>query len=129
MRRSNLVEVTFYSEDADLAARAANELSNDYIDQNLQVRFDETMRASEWLSKQLVGLKSKLEKSDDALQAYARANSIIFVEEKQNLANERFRQLQEAYTKAQTDRFAKEAYFNLVQQGRVQDLPGTSITS
>lgn len=125
VRRSNLVEVTFYSEDADLAARAANQLSNDYIDQNLQVRFDETMRASEWLSKQLVGLKSKLEKSDDALQAYARANSIIFVEEKQNLANERLKQLQEAYTKAQTDRFAKEAYFNLVQQGRVQDLPGT----
>jgi capsular exopolysaccharide synthesis family protein len=124
VRRSNLVELSFYSENAELAARIANQLSNDYIDQNLQVRFDETMRASEWLKGQLVGLKIKLEKSEDLLQSYARANSIIFVEEKQNLVNERLKQLQEAFTKAQTERFEKESLYNLVQTGRVQDLPG-----
>ncbi len=124
VRRSNLVEVSFYSEDAELAARIANQLSSEYIDQNLQVKWDETLKASEWLSGQLVGLKSKLEKSDDALQSYARANSIIFVEEKQNLVNERLKQLQEAYTKAQAERFQKESLYTLVQAGRVQDLPG-----
>ena len=112
VRRSNLVEVSFYSEDAELAARIANQLSSDYIDQNLQVKWDETLKASEWLSGQLVTLKAKLEKSDDALQSYARANSIIFVEEKQNLVNERLKQLQEAYTKAQTERFQKESLYN-----------------
>jgi capsular exopolysaccharide synthesis family protein len=125
VRRSNLVELSFYSEDAGMAARIANRLSNDYIDQNLQVRFDETMRASDWLQGQLVRLKANLEKSEDALQSYARANSIIFVEEKQNLVNERLKQLQEAYTKAQAERFQKESLYNLVQAGRVQDLPGT----
>jgi capsular exopolysaccharide synthesis family protein len=124
IRRSNLVEVSFYSEDAEMAARIANRLSNDYIDQNLQVKFDETMRASDWLQKQLVGLRAKLEKSENALQSYARANSIIFVEEKQNLVNARLKQLQEEYTKAQTERFQKESLYNLVQAGRVQDLPG-----
>jgi capsular exopolysaccharide synthesis family protein len=124
VRRSNLVEVIFYSDNAELAARIANQLSSDYIDQNLQVKWDETIKASEWLSGQLVGLKAKLEKSEDALQSYARANSIIFVEEKQNLVNERLKQLQEAYTKAQAERFQKESLYNLVQAGRVQDLPG-----
>ncbi|MGD0009284.1 MAG: polysaccharide biosynthesis tyrosine autokinase [Terriglobia bacterium] len=124
VRHSNLVEVSFYSEDAELAARIANQLSSDYIDQNLQVKWDETIKASEWLSGQLVGLKAKLEKSDDALQSYARANSIIFVEEKQNLVNERLKELQEAYTKAQAERFQKESLYNFVQAGRVQDLPG-----
>jgi capsular exopolysaccharide synthesis family protein len=124
VRHSNLVEVSFYSEDAELAARIANQLSSDYIDQNLQVKWDETVKASEWLSGQLVGLKAKLEKSDDALQSYARANSIIFVEEKQNLVNERLKELQEAYTKAQAERFQKESLYTLVQAGRVQDLPG-----
>ena len=71
-----------------------------------------------------MGFKAKLEKSEDALQSYARANSIIFVEEKQNLVNERLKQLQEAYTKAQADRFQKESLYNHVQAGRVQDLPG-----
>jgi capsular exopolysaccharide synthesis family protein len=124
VRRSNLVELSFYSEDPELAARIANRLSNDYIDQNLQVKFDETMRASDWLQGELVQLKAKLEKSEDILQSYARANSIIFVEEKQSLVNERLKQLQEEYTKAQAVRFEKEPLYNLVQAGRVQDLPG-----
>jgi polysaccharide biosynthesis transport protein len=125
VRRSNLVELSFYSEDAELAARVANRLANDYINQNLQVRWDETLKASEWLQGQLVGLRAKLEKSDDALQSYARANSIIFVEEKQNLVNERLKQLQEQYTRAQADCFQKKSMYDLVQAGRVQDLPGT----
>jgi len=124
VRRSNLVEVSFYSQDPKLAARVANQLASDYIDQNLQVKWDETVKASEWLSGQLVGLKAKLEKSEDALQAYAQANSILFVEEKQNLVNARLKQLQEEYTKAQANRFQKESLYNLVQAGKVQDLPG-----
>lgn len=124
LRRSNLVEVSFYSEDPQLAARIANELCKDYIYQNLQVKWDEATEASEWLSHRLVDLKVKLEKSEDALNAYARANSIIFVQEKQNLVTERLRQLQEEFTKAQSLRFEKESLYSLVQAGRSQDLPG-----
>lgn len=124
VRRSNLVEATFFSEDPKLAQRIANQLASDYIDQNLQVKWDETLKASEWLSGQLVGLKAKLEKSEDALQSYAQANSILFVEEKQNLVNARLKQIQEEYTKAQAERFQKESLYRLVQAGKVQDLPG-----
>jgi capsular exopolysaccharide synthesis family protein len=124
MRRSNLVEVSFYSEDPALAARIANELCKDYIYQNLQVKWDEALEASDWLSHRLVELKSKLEKSEDALNSYARAKGIIFVEEKQNLVTERLKQLQEEYTKAQSLRFEKESLYSLVQAGRTQDLPG-----
>lgn len=124
VRRSNLVEVSVFSRDPELAARAANQLAADYIDQNLQVKWDETLKASEWLSTQLVGLKAKLEKSDDALQAYARANNILYITEKQNLANARLEQLQQEYTKAQGDRFKAESLYSLVQAGKVQDLPG-----
>ncbi|MGH9425089.1 MAG: GumC family protein, partial [Terriglobia bacterium] len=124
VRRSNLVEVVFFSGDRKLAARVANQLAKDYIDQNLQVKWDETVKASEWLGGQLVGLKGKLEKSEDALQAYAQANSILFVEDRRNLANERLAQLQTEFTKAQAERFVKESHFSLVQAGKVQDLPG-----
>ena len=124
VRRSNLVEVAFYSEDPKLASRIANQLAQDYILQNLQVKWDETIKASDWLQTQLVSLKAKLEKSEDSLQTYAQANSILFVEEKKNLATERLGQLQEQYTKAQAERFQKESLYGLVQGGQVQDLPG-----
>jgi len=124
VRRSNLVEVSFYCDEPRMAARIANQLASDYIDQNLQVKWDETVKASEWLSGQLVGLKAKLEKSEDALQAYAQANSILFITEKQNLVNARLEQLQEEFTKAQAERFEKESLYSLVQADKVQDLPG-----
>lgn len=124
VRRSNLVEVSFRDEDPQAAARIANQLATDYIEQNLQVKWDETVKASEWLQGQLVGLKGKLEKADDALHAYAQANSLLFVEDKKDLASERLAQLQEQFTKAQADRFQKESLYGLVQAGMVQDLPG-----
>jgi len=124
VRRSNLVEIVFLSEDPKLAARIANHLANAYIEQNLQVKWDETVKASEWLQGQLTNLKGKLEKDEDALQAYAQTNSILFVEEKKNLATERMAQLQTEYTKAQAERFQKASQYGLVQAGKVQDLPG-----
>ena len=129
IQRSNLVRVSFYSHNAALASRIANQLTNDYIDQNLQVKWDEALKASEWLSGRLVELKAKLQKSEDALQAYAEQNSILFVQNAssgvaQSMASARMEQLQEEYTKAQAERTQEEALYSLVEAGKVQDLPG-----
>jgi capsular exopolysaccharide synthesis family protein len=124
VRRSNLVEVTFESFDAKLAAEVTNKLADDYIYENLEVKWDEASKASEWLSKQLVGLKARLEKSEEILQDYAQANSIVFLTERQNLVNTRLDELQLEYTKAQADRYQKESLYSLVQSGKTQDLPG-----
>jgi succinoglycan biosynthesis transport protein ExoP len=129
IERSNLVEVTFYSRDPALAARIANQLGEDYIDENLQVKWNEALKASEWLSGRLVELKAKLKKSEDALQEYAAKNSILFIQnavnsQAESMANARLDQLVQEYTKAQADRAQKEALYSLVQEGKVQDLPG-----
>jgi len=129
VERSNLVKVSFLSNNPELASRIANQLANDYIDQNLQVKWDEALKASEWLSGRLVELKSKLQTSEDALQAYAEKNSILFVQnavnaQSQSMASARMEQLQQEYTRAQADRTQKESLYSLVQAGRVQDLPG-----
>jgi polysaccharide biosynthesis transport protein len=129
IERSNLVEVSFYSQNPSLAARIANQLGEDYIDQNLQVKWDEALKASEWLSGRLVELKAKLKASEDALQAYAAKNSILFIQnaanaQAQSMANARLEQLEEEYTRAQADRAQREAQYSLVQAGKVQDLPG-----
>jgi len=134
IERSNLVEVSFFSHSPALAARVANQLAEDYIDQNLQVRWNEALKASEWLSGRLVELKVKLKRSEDSLQAYAAKNSILFIQnavnaQAQSMANARLEQLEEAYTKAQADRAGKEGLYSLVRTGRVQDLPGVLTNS
>jgi capsular exopolysaccharide synthesis family protein len=124
VRRSNLVEVSFESYDPKLASAIANKLADDYTTENLEVKWDEANKASDWLSKQLVPLKAGLEKSEDSLQEYAQANSIVFLTESQNLVNTRLGELQQEYTKAQADRYQKQSMYGLVQSGKTQDLPG-----
>ncbi len=124
VRRSNLVQVSFDSYDPDTAAQVANKISQDYIDENLQVKWDETLKASKWLSGRLVELKSSLEKSEDALQLYAQSRGILYISDKQNMAEARMQELLQEYTTAQGDRFQKESLYSLVQKGQVEDLPG-----
>ena len=124
VRRSNLVEVTFDSYSSKVAALAANKLADDYVEQNLEVKWDAAEKASQWLQGKNAEIKAKLEKAEDELQAYAQVNSIVYITEKQNMATARLEELLEAYTKAQSERFEKESLYSLVEAGKVQDLPG-----
>jgi len=123
VRRSNLVELSVDCENPQLAARVANRWADLYIEQNLQVRWEETEKASEWLKGKLKEKKAELEKSEDKLQAYAQANNILYITEKQNMTTERLNELLNEYTKAQSERYAKQSLYSQVEAGKVQDLP------
>jgi succinoglycan biosynthesis transport protein ExoP len=126
--RSRLVAVKFDSHSPDVAARVANTLAADYIEQGLEERWAAAQKASDWLSRQLLSVKAKLEKSEDQLQAYARRNGLIFLQTdngtNQNIANERLQQLQQELTKAQAALYEKEALDRLVQTSDYGSLPG-----
>ncbi len=128
IKRSRLVDVSFESEDSALAAKIVNTLTSNFMDQNLEQRWEATQKASEWLSQQLVGLKAKLEKSEDELQQYSVANGLLFLESEkgttENIVDDRLRQLQAERTKAQADLFEKESLYRLVQAGDFGSLPG-----
>ena len=99
IKQSRLVEINFESQDPQLAARVVNTLAASHIEQNLEVRWDATQKASEWLSQQLKEIKGRLEKSENDLQAYAQENGLLFLENEknspENIVSERLRQLQE----------------------------------
>jgi succinoglycan biosynthesis transport protein ExoP len=128
LKRSRLVEITFESHDAKLAAQVVNALASAYIEQNLDARWEASQRASEWLSQQLLDMKAHLEKSEDELQKYARVNGLLFLETDkgttENIVAQRLRQLQEELTKAQAERYSRESLYRLVQEGDFASLPG-----
>ena len=121
---SRLVGVSFDSFDPELSARVANTLASNFIDMNLEAKWDATQKASDWLSQQLVGLKARLEKSEEDLQRYAKENSILFLDERQSLTAEKLRQLQEELTKAEADRIQKESLSDQVLLGNFDSVPG-----
>ena len=50
-----------------------NMLVATYIEQNFKTKFESTMQASDWLSKQLVDLQMKVETSQEKLVQYQKA--------------------------------------------------------
>jgi len=128
VRRSRLVQISFDSQDPKLSANIVNSLAANFIQENLENRWEATQKASAWLSQELDALKIRLEKSEDALRQYAEANGLLFLETEQgkteNIVDQRLRQLQDELTKAQADRFQKEAVYRLVEAGDYSSLPG-----
>jgi capsular exopolysaccharide synthesis family protein len=121
--RTRLVKVAFESQNPTLAARIINEHAQEFIEQNLQFKFEATTQASDFLSDQIKGLQATLEKSEDKLQDYSRQNRILFTDDGKNTAMEKLRQLEEEYTKVQADRIEKEALVHQIVDGRADSLP------
>lgn len=125
---SRLVAVSYDSPDPQLAAAIVNALVACYIQQNLEAHWQAGQQAAAWLSQQLDSLKITLEKSEDNLQAYARANGLFFLEnaggQNEDLVNQRLRELQEELTRAQAELYQKQSLYHLVQAGDYAALPG-----
>lgn len=113
---SRVVEVLYDSPDAEIAANFANTLVHQLIDLNSEVRYKASQTTSGWLTGQLGELKATYEKAARALQAYTRSTGLMFTQEDGNtIAEARFRQLQEEFSKAQADRVAKQAHYDVAQ--------------
>ena len=76
-RDSRIVTIAFESADPTLAAQIANAFASEFIQGNLQRKFDSTAYARDFVSGQLAEAKERLAKSERELNDYARANGLI----------------------------------------------------
>lgn len=120
VRHTRLVNVKFESPDPELAARALNTHVANYIEYNFRKKYDATRQTSGWMEQQLDELKSKVERSQQALVDYERKNSIVNISEKQSVAEQRLADLSRDFTKAQSDRLEKESLYDLVRANERQ---------
>ncbi|MGA8493609.1 MAG: polysaccharide biosynthesis tyrosine autokinase [Terriglobales bacterium] len=114
---TRIIEVRYRSPDKNLAARVVNTLANTYVEQNFKTRFESTMQASDWLSKQLVDLQMKVETSQEKLVKYQKEHEILGIDEKQNITTEKLDELNRELTSAESVRMEKESIYHLVQTG------------
>jgi exopolysaccharide transport family protein len=112
---TRIIEIHYNSTDPQLAASAVNTLAATYVDQNYQTKFESTMQASDWLSKQLVDLQMKVETSQEKLVRYQKEHEILGTDEKQNITMEKLDELNKEMTMAESDRMQKEAVYRQTQ--------------
>src|SRR5205085_8916871 len=79
-------------------------------------KFDSVMQTSDWLSKQLADLQTKVEISQEKLVKYEREEGILGLDEKQNIITQRLDDLNKQLTTAEGDRINKEAAFQQMQK-------------
>jgi succinoglycan biosynthesis transport protein ExoP len=114
---THIIKVSYRNADKDLTAHVVNTLMSTYTENNFKSRFDSTMQASDWLSKQLVDLQMKVETSQERLVRYQKEHEILGIDEKQNITTQKLDELNKALTTAESERMDKESVYRLVQSG------------
>jgi capsular exopolysaccharide synthesis family protein len=114
---TRIIQIDYLSADPKLAAGVVNTLEKTFIEQNFKTKFESTMQASDWLSKQLLDLQMKVETAQEKLVQYQKDHGILGVDEKQNIVTDKLDQLNKDLTAAETDRIQKESLYRLIQSG------------
>ena len=116
-QNTRIIEVHYRSPNPQMAANVVNTLMQTYVENNYKARFESTMQASDWLTKQLVDLQMKVETDEEKLVRYQKEHEILGTDEKQNIIMSKLDELNKALTEAESDRMDKEALYRLVESG------------
>jgi capsular exopolysaccharide synthesis family protein len=114
---TRIIDIHYRSPNKELAARVVNAVANTYIEQNFKTRFESTMQASDWLSRQLVDLQMKVETSQEKLVKYQKEHQILGIDDKQNITTEKLDELNRELTAAESARMEKESVYRLAESG------------
>ena len=117
---TSIIEIKYSNPDPSLAAEIANATAQTFIEQNIKARYDSTIQAADWLSKQLADLQIKVESSQAKLVSYQKEHGIIGADEKQNLTVEKLDQLSKELTQAQGERIQKQSIYEIAKSSSAE---------
>lgn len=115
VKDSQLIQISHVSADPVLSQRIINAVGEEFIQQNFEARYQAVQQATEFLKRQITQLKAKLEKSEENLITYSRANGIMVIGEQQDVVLQKLNELNAALTEAQTERIRKESVYRIVK--------------
>jgi polysaccharide biosynthesis transport protein len=122
--QSNLVRITLTGPDPQLIADTANELTHQYIQKGQDARLSAASETGTFLKQQLEDAKSKLQKSEDALQDYARASGIVLTSDThESVSTERLREIQQGLSQAQLDRADRQSKMEMARKSSIDAVP------
>lgn len=132
-RGSRLVDITFDSPDPEQSARIANAFAVNFIQANLDRKFDSSSYARDFLEERLAQTKTRLEEAERALVAYAQQQGIINIDQTtasggdsggtRSLAANDLLALNASLAAARAERIAAEQKWNQANSASLMSLP------
>jgi capsular polysaccharide biosynthesis protein len=96
-----LIQVNYRSADPQLAADAANAITQSYLEHTYTIRLRSSASVASFMERQMEELRAKMERSSQALSVFERELNVINPEEKTNIFAARLLQLNTEYTQPQ----------------------------
>jgi capsular exopolysaccharide synthesis family protein len=109
--QTRIIEIRAKSSSPALAVDFVNRICAQYVDQNINARWEMSQNTSQALSRLLEESKRKVRESETALQAYARESQLLYTSENKNVADEKLSQLQDALSKAEAERIDAQSKY------------------
>lgn len=120
---TRIVEISYEATNPGIAAGFANALTAEFIAQNEEAHGQMNRKTTQWLVSQLDELRGKLQQSQDALQAYARKEGLIYTGAEQSISADALRGLQSEVSRAQADRVEKQSRFEVARTATPESVP------
>lgn len=131
VKNSQIVTVQYDHIDPEQAAAITNKVAENFIAMNLERRRESAKYAETFLNEEIVRSKSKLEKSEKELVAFAKAQGIYSIdpENKQTLTGQQLIDLTKSLSDAQNERIKAESQYEKtkVSSGASKTLANSTI--
>ncbi len=122
VRKTQLVRISFESEDPQLAAQIANEVGHAFIENNLESKLLATEQATSWINTRLSELKSKLDESETKLLAFLKKQELIDDSGIVALTSSELSNLTDRIAKATEKRIETQAVYSALRNSNSKDV-------
>ena len=116
---SQLANVVYIATDSAFAALAANTLAETYVEQNLEVKQQNTQKTLDWLAEQIAEREGMLQASEQSLVDYREANDAVSLDS--NVVANRLNYFNDQMNQAKTRRVQRESLYKQIKDLKADD--------
>lgn len=121
---TNLVDVSYIATSPKLAQKVAEGLADSYMRMNVEKKLEATRQASDFLARQIAGVKSDIDDAQQQLTRYGESKGIISPADASNVTVQKLTQLNTDLTAASNDRIQKEAAYQTMLNANPEGVAG-----
>jgi succinoglycan biosynthesis transport protein ExoP len=123
VRDTRVVELSYTSPQPVLAADIVNTLAEEFISYSIEIRYEATQEASEFLNEQIAQLREELAAKENELQRYGQEKELYFLSDRESTVLSKFSDLNTAFTQGQIERINAESAYRELKSLNVDSLP------
>ncbi|HSF38528.1 MAG TPA: polysaccharide biosynthesis tyrosine autokinase [Thermoanaerobaculia bacterium] len=111
VRNTQLVRLTYRSDNPDFAAKIANGFAEAFIDMGVEDRYATAGKASTFIATQIEALKEEIQDKENQLQAFSRKSDMVPLESNSSVTLQRLEAININYIESKKLRIEKESTY------------------